>query len=96
PNVLMEAQATGLACLSTRVSAVPELIEDRETGRLVPPGEPQALAAALAGLIRDAGLRIRLGMAGADHVRRAFGFDAGLDRLCQKFGMPGPRDARCA
>ena len=37
PNVLMEAQSLGLCCLSTRVSAIPELIEDGETGVLVPP-----------------------------------------------------------
>src|SRR5262249_6787046 len=47
PNVLLEAQAQGLACLSTRVSAIPELIDDGETGILVRPGDADALAQAL-------------------------------------------------
>src|SRR5690606_15495250 len=53
PNVLMEAQSQRLAVLSTRVSGVPELIEDGVTGMLVPPGDPAALSAALAALIAD-------------------------------------------
>ncbi|MFQ5468436.1 MAG: glycosyltransferase, partial [Kiloniellaceae bacterium] len=65
PNVLMEAQSQGLACLSTGVSAIPELIEDGATGLLVAPGDPAALAAALDRLIRDPGARDRLGAAGA-------------------------------
>ena len=40
PNVLMEAQATGLACLATTVSAIPELIVDGVTGRLVSARRP--------------------------------------------------------
>ncbi len=45
PNVLMEAQSQRLACIATRVSGIPELIEDGTTGVLVPPGDPPALAA---------------------------------------------------
>jgi len=81
PNVLMEAQSQGLACLSTRVSAVPELIEDGVTGLLVEPGDVPALAAALARLIGDPALRRRLGAAGADRVARDFGFGPGIDRI---------------
>ncbi len=87
PNVLMEAQSQELACLATRVSAIPELILDGETGVLVPPGDPGALAAALARLIRDPGLRRRLGRAGRDRVRTRFTFEAGLDRLAERFGL---------
>ena len=90
PNVLMEAQATGLACLSTRVSAIPELIADGETGRLVDPDDVPALTAALAELIGDPEERRRLGAAGAAYVRREFAFAPGLDRLSEKFGLPRP------
>ncbi len=90
PNVLMEAQATGLACLSTRISAIPELITDGETGRLVDPDDMPALAAALVELIGDLAERQRLGAAGAAHVRREFAFAPGLDRLSEKFGLPRP------
>ncbi len=88
PNVLMEAQATGLACLSTRVSAIPELIMDGETGRLIDSEDTTALAAALTALIEDPGERERLGSAGATRVRRDFAFTPGLDRLSEKFGLP--------
>ena len=87
PNVLMEAQATGLACLSTRVSAIPELIEDGETGTLVAPGSPHELTGALASLIADPARRAALGSAGAARVRRHFRFEAGLDSLACKFGL---------
>ncbi|GGB41153.1 colanic acid biosynthesis glycosyltransferase WcaL [Roseibium aquae] len=89
PNVLMEAQSMGLCCLSTRVSAIPELIEDGRTGRLVAPGDPQALAGALADLIRAPGERDRLGKAAASHVRSHFASAPGLDLLAEKFRQVG-------
>ena len=72
PNVLMEAQSQGLACLSTTVGAVPELITNGETGILVPPDDVGALAAALARLIRTPERRFALGQAGARRVRTKF------------------------
>ena len=86
PNVLMEAQSQGLACLATSVSAIPELIEDGASGLLVPPGDPAALAAGLERLIRDPALRARLGAAGCRRVRGRFGMTAGIDDLCRRFG----------
>jgi glycosyltransferase involved in cell wall biosynthesis len=85
----MEAQSQGLACLSTAVSAIPELIVADETGLLVAPGDGVALAAALARLIADAKLRQRLGNAGIERVRAAFSFEDAIDRLAQRFGPPG-------
>ncbi len=86
PNVLMEAQSQGLACLSTRVSAIPELIEDGATGCLIPPGDPAALAAALDRLIRDPKTRAKLGDAGAHRVRTHFEMGVGIDTLLAYFG----------
>lgn len=91
PNVLMEAQAQALACLSTRVSAIPELIRDGETGVLAPPDDPAALAAALHGLIGDPPLRARLGQAGRERVTRHFSHDAGIGILAQRFGLTPSR-----
>lgn len=90
PNVLVEAQSQGVACVSTRVSAVPELIEDGVTGLLVAPGDHEALAQALARAIGDPALRARLGAAGAARVRAAFGHERGADILVAKFGLPQP------
>ncbi len=87
PNVLMEAQSQALACVASDTAAIPELIVDRETGRLVAPERPQALADVLAELIADPGQRARLGAAGAARVRDAFGLDAGLVVLAERFGL---------
>lgn len=87
PNVLMEAQSQELACLSTSVSAIPELIEDGKTGRLVAPGDVHALSAALASLIRDSSERARFGQAGAARVRQSYGMGRGIDQLAAKFGL---------
>lgn len=81
PNVLMEAQSQGLCCLSTRFSAIPELIIDGETGLLVPPGESGPLRDGLIQLIGDPALRERLGMAGFARVRTHFAAEAGIHRL---------------
>src|SRR5690606_14808767 len=64
PNVLVEAQSQRLCCISTDVSGVPELIEDEETGLLVPPEDAGALAGALERAITGPELRQRLGAAG--------------------------------
>lgn len=83
PNVLMEAQSQGLCCLSTRFSAIPELIVDGETGALVPPGEAEPLRNALERLIAAPAQRERLGMAGYDRVRSQFKAEAGIHQLAQ-------------
>jgi glycosyltransferase involved in cell wall biosynthesis len=87
PNVLVEAQSQRLACVSTRLSGIPELIDDDTTGLLVPPGDREALAAALARLIADPALRAELGAAGAARVRAAFDADAAVEALARKFGL---------
>lgn len=88
PNVLMEALAAGLPVVATRVSAIPELIEDGVTGALVPPADPSSLAAAIAGLAADPARRAALAAAGRERVRTGFGHDAGIDRLAARFGLP--------
>ena len=84
----MEAQSQGLACVATLLPGIAELIEDCGTGVLVPPGEPRALALALAALIRDPARRARLAAAGEAHVRRDFDMQRGIDRLAALFGLP--------
>ncbi|GIK97932.1 MAG: colanic acid biosynthesis glycosyltransferase WcaL [Alphaproteobacteria bacterium] len=96
PNVLMEAQSQGLAVVSTRISGVPELVEDGVTGLLVPPRDPAALAAALAGLIADPARRASLGRAGLERVRRRFDMAAGIEMLAARFGVPAPATALSA
>ena len=89
PNVLMEAMSQGLCVLSTRVSGIPELIDDEVSGCLVPPGDRVALGAALAGLIADPARRGRLGRAGETRLRADFAMDRGIDRLAALFDLAG-------
>ena len=62
-------------------------IVDRETGRLVPPEHPQALADVIAALCGDPALRAQLGAAGERRVREQFGMDPGLTVLADHFGV---------
>jgi glycosyltransferase involved in cell wall biosynthesis len=87
PNVLMEAQSQGLACVASEVSAIPELITDGVTGMLVPPGDAAALAAALARLIREPALRQRLAAAGLARVRAEFDHARTIGDLARRFGL---------
>jgi len=87
PNVLVEAQSQGLACISTAVSAIPELIDNGRTGVLVPPDSADALAEALAALIGDPARRQALGAAGQARVRAHFRLEPNLERLAAKFGL---------
>jgi glycosyltransferase involved in cell wall biosynthesis len=87
PNVLLEAQSQGLACVATQVSGIPELIEDGCTGLLVAPESPEALARALGALIADPARRRSLGEAGRARVAERFGLDANIARLARKFGL---------
>ena len=72
PLSLLEALAYGLAVVATRVGAVPEVIDDRLHGLLVPPGDPGQLARAMRELATDEGLREAMSRAGRDLVRRRF------------------------
>lgn len=90
PNVLMEAQSQGLACLSTEVSAIPELIIDGETGILVPADDAAALSRVLLRLIRFPDYRRRLGSAGMRRLRWRFSLEQGIDRLAARFGSESP------
>ena len=90
PNVLMEAQSQGLACISTRVSAIPELITDGVTGVLSPPDDPDALAAAIAAAIGDPERRGKLGAAGQQRVRQDFALADNIENLAIRFGVPVP------
>ena len=75
PVSVIEAMAAGLPVVASRVGGVPELVEDAETGFLVPPEDPPALTRALARLLEDQALRRRLGDAGRQRARREFDLD---------------------
>jgi len=68
PVSVLEAMASGLPCIATKVGGIPEWIEDGKTGLLIPPGSPDAVVAALICLAADPALRTRLGAAARDVV----------------------------
>lgn len=89
PNVVVEAQSQGLAVVSTAVGGVPELVEDGLNGRLVPPDDAPALAAALDELVTDPDRRRALGRTGQARVARYFDSAASLDALAGLFHPAG-------
>lgn len=63
PFALLEAMAGGVPPVATSVWGIPEVVRDGETGLLVPPGDPDALAVAIERLLSDQDLRARMGAA---------------------------------
>ncbi|MDN2580818.1 glycosyltransferase family 4 protein [Aquibium sp. ELW1220] len=89
PNVLVEAQSQGLACISTPISGIPELIDDGRTGILVPANDPAALAAAMADAIRSPDLRARIGTAAMERVHAHFDHRGTIGQLIALFEANG-------
>lgn len=85
PNVLTEAMAAGLPVISTRVSGIPELIDDRVSGRLVDQRDPVALADAIAELLADPTARDAYAKAGRAKVEREFDVRIEAGRLFDCF-----------
>jgi glycosyltransferase involved in cell wall biosynthesis len=68
--VLIEAMASARPVVGSRIGGIPDIVEDGVTGLLVPPGDAEALRAALARLLADPALRERMGQAGLRRVER--------------------------
>ena len=80
PLTVLEAMAAGVPVVATRVGGVPEAVVDRETGWLVPPGDPESMAGAVLALLADPARRAALG-------RRA------QERACGQFDVQQMADA---
>ena len=85
PNVLMEAASQKLPILATDFAGIPEFIRDVQEGRLVPPGDWEALSNALNLLARDPEERRRFGEAAFERLRRDFSMEGGIDLLESRF-----------
>jgi L-malate glycosyltransferase len=83
PFSVLEAMAHGVPVVGSDVGGVKAALDG--CGRVVPPGDPRALAAALGELARDHGLRRTLGDAGRRRVAREFGVAAMLAALHETY-----------
>ena len=86
PVVLKEAMARGVPVVGTDLVGIPEMVDDT-VGRLVPAEDPGALAVAVAELLRDRGLRERLGRNGRARVRERFTIGRQVDAVLRAFGQ---------
>jgi glycosyltransferase involved in cell wall biosynthesis len=84
PVALMEPLACEVPVISTRISGIPELVEDGVTGLLVPPADPAALAEALERLAHDPDFGRRMGRAGRAKVLREFDLADNTSQLANK------------
>ena len=81
PTVLLEAMATGLPIVASRVGGVPEIIVDGQSGLLVQPGEPSLLVDACTRLLDDRDFANALGIAGHEVVVQRFDINRQLKNL---------------
>lgn len=94
PVVLMEAMSSGVPTVASNLSGIPELVEDGQTGLLVPPRRAAALADALQKLSEDEDLRHGMGRAGREKVLREFDLHTNAGKLAALFlahGQPSKR-----
>lgn len=91
PVVLMEAMSAGVAVVASRLSGIPELVEDGRTGILVTPGDAAGIAAALVQLQADPELRARLGRAAREKVIGEFDVRRNAARLIATFAQADRR-----
>ncbi len=75
PNAVLEAMAAGKPVVASRVGGVPEAVRHGETGLLVPPGDPDALAEGLLALLADPKRAAVMGRAGKERARVQFDMD---------------------
>jgi alpha-maltose-1-phosphate synthase len=94
--VNLEAMACGTAVVGSRVGGIPEVVADGETGLLVPPGDPAALACAINALAADERRAAEMGRLGRKRAAADFGWDsiagqtAALYAELARYRPPGP------
>ncbi len=86
PTVIMEAMATGLPVVSTRIGGIPEMVVENETGFLVSPGDVVVLADAIEKVTNDQSLGQKFGQAGYERAQMLFSIEKNARALCALLG----------
>jgi len=86
PVALMEALATGLPVVASRLSGIPELVRDGDTGVLAEPGDSGDLARALRGVLADPEAAMARARAGRRLIEEEFEIERSADRMLELFG----------
>ncbi|MGI9170067.1 MAG: glycosyltransferase, partial [Caulobacteraceae bacterium] len=90
PNVLIEAQALGVAVATMRVGGAPETVVENQTALVIDEGSAAEVAQAMAPLVFDPARREQFGAAGVSWTRATFGLDAAMARLSAIYAEDGP------
>jgi len=86
PTVLLESMASGCPSVSTRISGVPEMIDDRKSGLLAEPGDVPGLAYAIKEILVNPSLAMRLAAGGRRRVEERFNIEANVGTMKEWFG----------
>jgi len=81
-RVILEGMLLGKPVIASAAGGVPELIDDGETGFLIPPGDSEALADRLVMLLRDPALRRRMGEKSREWARQKFSLASHVREMC--------------
>ena len=92
PTTVLEAMASGRPVVATTTGGIVDMIVDGENGLLVPPGDEHKLAEAMARLLNDADLRVRLAAGAQERVMR-FTASAVVERLEAVYAQVAPRNS---
>ncbi|HMP89047.1 MAG TPA: glycosyltransferase family 4 protein [Kiritimatiellia bacterium] len=84
-NVTIESMALGKPVVGTNLGGTPELVQDRKTGLLIPPGDAEAMANALAYLLEHPEEAARMGQLGRERYLNEFTFDQYYEKLAQLY-----------
>jgi len=80
PNVILEAMACGIPVVTTNVCDMKKIVK-KETGLIVPPRNPKALGKAVVKLLKDEGLRKKMGKASRERVKRFYSWNVVSDKI---------------
>ncbi|MGH7982253.1 MAG: glycosyltransferase, partial [Candidatus Udaeobacter sp.] len=89
--VIMEAMATGLPVVSTKIGGIPEMVVENETGLALQPGDAVALADAIEKVISDPAVRQRMGRAGYERAQQLFSVETNVRELFALLNADGHR-----